>query len=205
MAGDRPLRGRAGYPFLLLSGEDAMTVLTTRSLTLRPWRASDVSALVVHANDRRISQNLRDRFPHPYGRTDAESWVEFASSLPPPHRHLAICVEDEAIGSIGIDAFEDVHRRTGELGYWIGAACWGRGYATEAVVAMTTYGFETLEFARIQAAVFEWNPASTRVLSKAGYRFEGTLRSHVVKDGRLGDALLYAAIRAEHLHRDPDR
>lgn len=174
-----------------------MTVLTTHSLTLRPWRASDVDALVLHADDRRIAQNLRDRFPHPYGRADAESWLEFASSRPSPHRYFAICVGDEAIGGIGIDAFDDVHRRTGELGYWLGAAHWGRGYATEAVLAMTRYGFEQLDLARIQAGVFAWNPASTRVLSKAGYQLEGTLRSHVVKDGRLGDVLLYAVIRAD--------
>lgn len=182
-----------------MTHEDAMTVLTTRSLTLRPWRASDVDALIVHANDRRISQNLRDRFPHPYGRADAEAWIEFASSRPPPHHHLALCFEDVAIGSIGIDAFDDVHRRTGEIGYWLGAAHWGRGYATEALIAMTTYGLEQLDLVRIQAGVFEWNQASMRVLSKAGYQFEGTLRSHVVKDGRLGDVRLYAVIRAEAL------
>jgi [ribosomal protein S5]-alanine N-acetyltransferase len=118
--------------------------------------------------------------------------------FPAPHRHLTICLGDEAIGSIGIDAFDDIHRRTGELGYWIGAAHWGRGYATEAVIAMTAYGFEQLDLVRIQAGVFEWNPASTRVLSKAGYQFEGRMRSHVLKDGRLGDFLLHAAIRGDH-------
>jgi RimJ/RimL family protein N-acetyltransferase len=43
--------------------------------------------------------------------------------------------------------------------------------------------------------VFEWNPASVRVLEKAGYQLEGRLRNYIVKDGRIGDALMYAKLR----------
>jgi RimJ/RimL family protein N-acetyltransferase len=176
-----------------------MTTLHTRSLTLRPWALTDVDALLAHANDKRIWMNLRDRFPHPYTRADAESWLGFATTQPEPHHYLAITLGDEAIGAIGLDAHPDVNRFTAEIGYWLGVAHWGRGYATDAVRAATTYGFEQLGLERICANVFEWNPASERILVKAGFRMEGRLRRHVFKDGRFGDALLYAIVRQDYV------
>ncbi|MDF2692856.1 MAG: hypothetical protein K0S65_1239 [Labilithrix sp.] len=176
-----------------------MTVLHTPSVTLRPWRATDADALVVHANDRRIWKNLRDRFPHPYGRAEAEAWLAFAMSQVPPLHYFALTMNDELIGSVGLDAFEDVHRCTAELGYWIGAAHWGHGYATDAAIAMTAYGFAELGLERVQAGVFEWNPASERVLVKAGFQLEGRMRRHAFKDGVLGDVLMYAAVRDRRL------
>lgn len=169
--------------------------LLTPSVTLRPWSMTDVASVLRYANDRRIWQNLRDRFPHPYERADAEAWLAFARAQAMPLRYLAVSLGGEAIGGIGLDALDDVHRHTAEIGYWIGAAHWDHGYATDAVVAMTAYGFETLGLERIQAGVFEWNPASERILGKAGYRFEGRLRRHAFKDGKLIDVLMYAALR----------
>ena len=175
-----------------------MTTLDARSITLRPWEPTDVAPLAAIANDRRIWQNLRDRFPHPYGEADAKAWIELVSSQPLPTTSFAITLDGEVIGGIGLERFDDVHRGTAEIGYWLGAAHWGRGHAPEAVVALTTYGFETLGLQRIQAGVYEWNPASGRVLVKAGYQLEGRLRRHVCKDGRVGDVLLYATIREGH-------
>jgi ribosomal-protein-alanine N-acetyltransferase len=71
----------------------------------------------------------------------------------------------------------------------------GPGFATAAVKAVTEYAFATFDLRRLQATVFEWNPASARVLEKAGYTFEGRQRGSIVKDGRIGDALMYARLR----------
>lgn len=48
---------------------------------IRPWRSSDLDSLVGHANDRAVWLNLRDRFPHPYTRTDGEHWLEFVDTV----------------------------------------------------------------------------------------------------------------------------
>lgn len=170
-------------------------ILEMPAFTLRPWAAADVDALVKNANDRRVWANLRDRFPHPYTREDAEGWIAHCAARARPGEALAIVVAGEAAGGIGLERLDDVHRRTAELGYWLGASYWGRGLATEAVVALTRYGFEQLGLERIQAGVFDWNGASARVLEKAGYAFEARMRRHVVKDGRVGDVLLYARVR----------
>jgi len=162
--------------------------------TLRPWRKGDEEALVRGANNREVWRNLRDGFPHPYTLADANAWIERCVVIDPP-RGLAIEVRGEPRGSIGVFPLEDVHRRTAEIGYWLAEEEWGRGIMTEAVAAMTERAFREMDVVRIQAAVFEWNPASMRVLEKCGYVREGWLRKSVWKDGQLIDSAMYARLR----------
>jgi RimJ/RimL family protein N-acetyltransferase len=170
-------------------------MLSAGPLTLRPWRFSDADALVRHANNRKIWLNLKDRFPHPYTDADARAWLAIrAADKGDPHV-LAIEFEREAIGGIGLEFLSDVHRMTAEVGYWLGESMWGRGFATVALNAVTDYAFATFELRRLQAMVFQWNPASSRVLEKAGYALEGRLRDYVFKDNRIGDALMYSKLR----------
>jgi ribosomal-protein-alanine N-acetyltransferase len=89
----------------------------------------------------------------------------------------------------------DVHRKCAELGYWLGEPFGGRGIATQAVVALTRWAFDTLDLERIFAVPFASNPASVRVLEKAGFAFEACLRSSVFKDGKCLDSLMYARTR----------
>ena len=77
----------------------------------------------------------------------------------------------------------------------LGRAFWGRGIASAAVRAVTELSFEQFDLNRLHAGVFAWNPASARVLEKAGYVLEGRLRSAVTKDGRTTDQLKYAITR----------
>ena len=163
--------------------------------TLRPWRVGDESSLVQHANNRRVWRNLAC-LPHPYTAADADAWISRAAAQSPP-TDFAIAVQDEAVGGIGIEIGRDVFFRSAEIGYWLGEAYWGRGIATEALRAMTEYAFTTFDLCRLQAGVFEWNPASMRVLEKAGYELEARHRKTVSKDGETIDRLVYALVRAE--------
>jgi RimJ/RimL family protein N-acetyltransferase len=61
---------------------------------------------------------------------------------------------------------------------------------------VTDYAFTTLDICRLEAGVFDWSPASARVLEKAGYVLEGRSRLAVTKAGRTGDRLLYALVRS---------
>jgi RimJ/RimL family protein N-acetyltransferase len=106
---------------------------------------------------------------------------------------LGIVVEGEVAGTISLVLGDDVARATAEIGYWVGRRIWGRGVATDAVHAMTTHGFSTLGLRRIFAVPFAWNPASARVLERAGYVLEGRLRRSALKDGEIVDQWLYAA------------
>jgi len=162
---------------------------------LRPWRRGDEPALVRHADNRKIWRNLRDRFPHPYTARDAEDWIRTAEGQGEPTLSFAIVLDGEPVGAVGLERFADVERRVAEIGYWLSEAHWGKGLVTEAVIAASAYAFATLDIDRLHAGVFEWNPASCRVLEKAGYRFEARLRKSVFKDGRTIDRLLYVRFR----------
>lgn len=161
---------------------------------LRAWRRGDEESLIRHANNPKIWRNVRDRFPHPYTRADADSWIEIASSQT-PITNFAIEVDGAAGGGIGVMLQDDVSRKSAEIGYWLGEAYWGRGIVTAAVRAVTDYAFATFDLCRLYANVFEWNPASMRVLEKAGYEFEGRRRKSAIKEGQIIDEVVYAIIR----------
>jgi len=162
--------------------------------TVRSWRRGDEASLARHANNRNVWINLRDAFPHPYTLEDAEAWIAWVGA----HRvetQFAIAVGDVAVGGIGYDVQPDVHRVSAELGFWLGEPFWGRGIMTEAVRAVSAYAFERHPLKRLFASVFAWNPASMRVLEKAGYEREGVLRHSALKDGRVTDQVIYSSIR----------
>lgn len=162
--------------------------------TLREWREGDEDSLVRHANNRAVWRNLRDAFPHPYTLSDARNWIKLANPSRPV-ANFAIVVDGHAVGGIGLILREDVNRRSAEIGYWLGEEYWGRGIATEALQAVTDYAFQNFDLCRIYAGVFEWNPASMRVLEKAGYELECRLRKNVTKDGKNIDELIYTVLR----------
>jgi ribosomal-protein-alanine N-acetyltransferase len=161
---------------------------------IRLWQSGDELSLVRHANNRNVWINLRDLFPHPYTTADARHWIADQVGRRFPD-HWAIEVEGHAVGAIGLKPRDDVNRISAEIGYWLGEEFWGRGIMTEAVHAMTRYGFETLGMTRIFAEVFEWNDSAMRVLEKNGYVREGVLRQSAIKAGKVIDQIVYANVR----------
>ena len=163
--------------------------------TLREWKTGDEESLIHHANNRNVWINLRDSFPHPYTLADARNWIQKASTEGPV-RNFAIVVDGKAVGAIGFIPREDVYKRSAEIGFWLGEKYWGRGIMTEALRAVTEYAFANFDLCRMYADVFEWNPASMRVLENAGYTLEGRLKKAVTKEGKTIDEFLYAIVRA---------
>ena len=162
-------------------------------LFLRGWRENDVEALVKYANNRNIWINMTDAFPHPYAEKDAVEWLAKTTKMD-PMTFFAISTPEEAIGGIGFSIKTDVYRQTADIGYWLAEPFWGRNIVTNALKVVSDYAFKSFTLNRISAAVFEWNPASMRVLEKAGYVREGRLRKSVIKDGKVIDSVLYARI-----------
>lgn len=166
---------------------------TLPGCVLRPWRAADKDDLVREANNRKVWRNMTHTFPHPYTERDADLWLAIAAD-PGASIQLAIDVAGRAVGGIGAIAGEGIFARTAQFGYWLGESHWGQGIASAAAAALAgRIGRERL-FARLEAQVFEWNPASMRVLEKAGFVREAVLRSAASKDGYLIDTVLYARV-----------
>jgi len=160
---------------------------------LRDWKCEDAQSIAKYANNKKIWQNLRDAFPHPYRLQDAEAFIAKATATE-PKTIFAIATPVEAIGSIGLVVGQDVHRFTAEIGYWLAEPFWGKGIMTQAVKQLTDYGIRTLRLHRIYAEPYATNQASIRVLEKAGFQCEGTLRANAYKDGQVRDQYLYSTI-----------
>jgi [ribosomal protein S5]-alanine N-acetyltransferase len=158
---------------------------------VRSWQKADVASLVAHANNRKIWLNLRDRFPHPYTKSDGRAYIRMAVAMD-PETFFAIDVEGQAVGAIGYVMQPDVERMSAEVGYWLGEAFWGRGIVSEALRAITLDAIERHHFTRLFAVPFASNTASCRVLEKAGYVLEARLRRSAIKDGVVIDQLQYA-------------
>ncbi len=169
-------------------------LLELGDLRVRPWRKDDLDALLRYANNPKIAANLRDQFPNPYTRRDANDYLNFVRSADIP-TSFAVEHQGEAIGGIGFKPGTDIARLTTEMGYWLGEPFWGRGLMTRAVRAASERAFEEYRVTRVFAMVFSHNVGSIRVLEKAGFEREGIMRRSAIKNGVILDQWLYAKVR----------
>lgn len=169
-------------------------LVTLENSVIRPWQPGDGLSLVRHANSRHIWVNLLDDFPHPYTMMDAREWIRVTGTQK-VKTDFAITVGGMAVGGVGFRLGADVFRKSAEIGFWLGEEYWGRGIMTEVVTAMSEWAFGQFDLHRVFAQIFAWNQPSMRVLEKAGYKYEGRLRSSAVKDGTLVDQMMYALVR----------
>lgn len=167
--------------------------LSGQRVILRAWKPSDATSLARHANNANVARQLRDRFPHPYTIADARQFIQSVAGARPTML-FAMVVEGEAVGGIGFFPGGDVERFSAEIGYWLAEPYWGRGITAEAVRLISTYAFEVCNMLRLFALPFADNAQSIRVLEKAGYTREATLRSSSVKHGQVRDQALYALV-----------
>jgi RimJ/RimL family protein N-acetyltransferase len=163
---------------------------------LRPWRTADKPDLVRLADNRAVWRNMTHSFPHPYTAEDADLWLQIAAH-PGASIQLAIDVDGRAVGGIGAIAGEGIFQATAQFGYWLGEPFWGLGIASAAARALASRIAAERLFARLEAQVFEWNPASMRVLEKAGFLRDAVLRCAATKEGRLLDTVLYSRVFAQ--------
>src|SRR5258708_3131546 len=107
--------------------ETCIAVLQTKRLVLRAPRLGDAKAIAAIANDRRIAENTA-RIPHPYRQADAEAWIS-GTNIEPGEETYVIIFGSTVIGGCGFDLSDGP---APEIGYWLGAEYWGKGYPTEA-------------------------------------------------------------------------
>jgi len=168
--------------------------LESDGILIRNYIPEDANSLAKHANNSKIWINLRDGFPHPYTVEDAEQFIKVVN-LVDPVSNYAIIINNQCVGAIGFELGKNVFRKTAEVGYWISEELWNKGFMTNAVKLFTDYMFDTFDIIRVQASVFDWNPASGKVLEKAGFTLEARLRKHIIKNGNFVDELIYAKLR----------
>ncbi len=167
-------------------------------VSIRPWQQADAADIAAIINNKKIQDNLRDGIPFPYTEKDG---AEFISGMLNAKQGstfaFAITVDDKVAGSIGAFRQDNIHSHTAEMGYYIGEDYWGKGVGTMAVRLVCEYVFKKTDIIRIYAEPFAYNDASCRVLEKAGFQYEGTLRGNAVKNGKVIDMKMYALVRKD--------
>lgn len=169
-------------------------------VTLRPWRNTDIPALVSLADNPKVAEFLTDGFPKPYTCEAAERFIALALSEN-PRKILAITVYGVLAGSIGIYPQNDIYRRNAEMGYWIGEPFWGKGYMVSAIHKMCRYAFESWALDRIYARPFSSNARSRRVLEKAGFALEYEIEGNLIKNEKLENECCYSIRRGAFIEQ----
>lgn len=165
---------------------------------IRKWALSDAKELAAALSNKKVQDNLRDGLPYPYTEQDGTDYISAMLSADENETFaFAITVNEKVVGSIGIFRQGNIHRQTAELGYYIAEEYWGKGIMTEAVKQICGYVFDKSDIIRIYAEPFVYNAASCRVLEKAGFQYEGTLRSNAVKNGEIIDMKMYSLLKTE--------
>ena len=165
---------------------------------IRKWALSDAKELAAALSNKKVQDNLRDGLPYPYTEQDGTDYISAMLSADENETFaFAITVDEKVAGSIGIFRQGNIHRQTAELGYYIAEEYWGKGIMTEAVKQICGYVFDKSDIIRIYAEPFAYNAASCRVLEKAGFQYEGTLRNNAVKNGEIIDMKMYSLLKTE--------
>lgn len=162
-----------------------MKYLSTDRLYLRAYELSDEKEVYQVINTPGIFDTTI-HIPYPYPKEQVKVWLHFTMKncqYKKGYEYGIFTNEGRYIGNMGIVNI-DWGNNSGEITYFIGEHYWGCGYATEALQAMLTFGFESLQLERIQGRCIEENRASLRVMQKCGFSYEGLMRHQVIKCGK---------------------
>jgi RimJ/RimL family protein N-acetyltransferase len=173
----------------------SMTILTTERLTLRPLSVTDAPALFAARSDAEVMR---------YWDWPAQTSVEQVENIIADHFSevadgnvlwwaVALTADGPAIGECDLSEIDHQHRRA-EVGYLFNRACWGNGYAREAMRAVIAHAFVDLKLERLSARFHSGNAASRRLLERLGFSKEGTLKRHIRRDGERRDCEIYGLV-----------
>jgi len=165
-----------------------------KKLRLRRLRLSDVDNLKKVINNKEVIERLDDNsIKYPFLRKDAKKYIKKSLENKDSYE-FAIIVENNFVGTIVLEN-PNSGKKGYEVGYVVARDSWNKGIATNALKEICKFGFNKLRIKRIWAGILSNNPASRRVLEKAGFKFEGRLKNSTYKNKKYYDDLIYGKIK----------
>lgn len=170
------------------------------SITLDRIHKEDLPVIAALLQDKVFHDNTLN-IPYPYGIKNARAFYEKIKSGYLDKDTFVFAVrenlDDRLVGLVGLHL--NKHLKNAEIGYWTGREYWNQGFAATAVSALIGFAFEELDVQKIYATHFTYNPASGRVMNKAGMRYEAILKGHVFKNGSMQDLVQYGITKEDYL------
>lgn len=171
--------------------------LKSQRLILDQVRNDDAKIIQSICSNPKVSKNLLT-VPSPYTIDDSLWWINHIARLAEDGRQynfaLRLKNSTEMIGTISL--VPSYPHQKAILGYWLAEEHWNNGYMTEALSTLIQFGFEQLSLHKIYAPHFASNPASGKVMQKAGMEYEATLKDEYFKDGIFHDVHRYCIIKS---------
>ncbi len=161
-------------------------------MELKRWTLDYAEQIAISANNKKIADNLRNSFPHPYTKADAKEFIKYCIETGEEKElNRAIVIDGLPIGSLSITIGSDIFCKNAELGYWLAEEYWGKGIMTKAIKAICKLTFEKYDISKIYALPFSYNKGSCKTLERNGFSSEGILKNAVYKNGQFIDCIIY--------------
>ncbi len=135
------------------------------------------------------SVQMMATMPDPCTEEAARGWIEMRTNGGGHLFAITRTSDGEFLGGIGFGGAPEAF----VLGYWLGRPYWGCGYVTEAVQMIVGYA-RSLGGEKLHAETWPTNPASARVLEKAGFRNLGTSVVDIPQRGGLRESCQYELV-----------
>jgi ribosomal-protein-alanine N-acetyltransferase len=175
-----------------------MFELKTKRLLLRDFREEDLIAY------QQIGNRVEALRYYPQTRTEwsvhveglVKEFLESQVAKPREDYTLAIIAGNSFVGTVSV-RIESPEHRQGSIGCTLAYEYWSLGYASEAMAAAITLGFENLDLHRIYAETISENHAAIALAKRQGMREEGILRESQYFKGRWWDTTILSLLRTE--------
>ncbi len=172
--------------------------LTTPRLILRPLTDADISALFAIFSHPEVMRYWS--YPALTDITQAQAMLQRIQANYREGGAMRLGIErrsdGEMLGTCSLFSVHEASRRA-EIGYALARAAWGAGYMHEALTALVTHAFTTLDLHRLEADIDPRNSASARTLERLGFQKEGHLRERWIVEGEISDTAWYGLLRRE--------
>lgn len=171
------------------TGDPVPTIPIDAEVSLTAARPEDRGDHLRHLNASPLIHHYLASIPFPYSEADADEWLR--EILPRPYTGCEEAdwtirlASGEAIGECWL--LRILRSNRAEIGYWMAPAYWGQGFPARAVRTLACFAFREFDCRKVFANIRDGNDRSRRVLEKAGFAYEATLRAHTVHEGRSYD------------------
>ncbi|MFJ5564650.1 GNAT family N-acetyltransferase [Lysinibacillus xylanilyticus] len=177
---------------------DKFPILETKRLVLRKVTKEDVNSILKYLSDEEVMKYYGlEPFKSIDDVLDEISWYQSLQNNKTGIRWgITLKEQGIVIGSCGFHNKVSHHFRT-EIGFELSKEQWGKGIAHEAVEAIISYGYEHMNFQRIEALIEPPNIPSQKLVEKLGFIREGLLRNYEFTRGKFDDLYMYSLLKQD--------